>query len=198
MKVEALKRIENLGLNVHNYILASSKADIVDAYNQLGRVCTIRTDTPTDSKEWLLPCYVCNNLSDKEISKIAESIASKGLIAIVANGLRYDNRMRFNMVYRIDKDLNFMCEYSKEPVILRKMYSPTWLNTVTGNLNESIRDWYVRKASVERGRLDLREVRDILLNELDNKLFGNYVEVTFYTDKVGKLSQDRVYWEIER
>ena len=78
------------------------------------------------------------------------------------------------------------------------MYNPTWLNTVVGNLNEPIRDWSVRKAIFEYGRLDLRELRDILLRELDNKLFDHYVEVTFYIDKVGKLGQDRVYWEIER
>lgn len=196
-KVEALEKLERLGLNVHNYIVAKESSDIVDAYNKLGRVCTIRTDASTN-KEVLLPCYVCNNLSDIEVARIANDIADKNLVAIIADGLRYDKSMRFNMVYKLSKNLDFVCEYSKEPVILHKMYNPTWLNTVVGNLNEPIRDWGVRKAIFEYGRLDLRELRDILLRELDNKLFDNYVEVTFYIDKVGKLGQDRVYWEIER
>lgn len=196
-KVEVLEKLERLGLNVHNYIVAKESSEIVDAYNKLGRVCTIRTDAPTD-KEVLLPCYVCNNLSDSEVERIAADIADKNLVAIIANGLRYDKSMRFNMVYKLSKNLDFVCEYSKEPVILRKMYNPTWLNTVVGNLNEPIRDWSVRKAIFESGRLDLRELRDILLRELDNELFDHYVEVTFYIDKVGKLGQDRVYWEIER
>lgn len=200
-KLKSMHRILNLGLNVHDFIPCRTVPEIIYAYIRLGKTCTIRTDKLGAEQGSQLGFYKADNISLLEINKIADEIVKNKWIGIVSNGLKYDKYLRYNIVYKLDRNGDFTAEYSRKNVPLRHMYKyPETLTTITGSLNDDIRLWEVYKPALESDRVDLREIQDILRSEflicLNNKLFGRYIEMSVYNTDVGPLKQNKVYWEI--
>ena len=199
-KLHSMYTMVNKGLNVHTFIPCRTVEEIIYAYKELGGICTIRTDKFGIGQSKQLKFYKADRISESQLLKIANEIIEDGCIAIVANGLRFDKSLRYNAVYMIKESGDFMIEYSRKNVPLRHMYNyPNELNTIIGNIDDSIREWTVYKSKNESGRVDLKEIQELLLEEYEvcekNKLFGRYVEMSTYKENVGPLNQNKVYWE---
>lgn len=199
-KLNSMHRLITKGLNVHSFIPCRTREEILYACKELGNTCTIRTDKHRAEQGSQLKFYTADNLSDTEILKIADKIIKDNCIAIVANGLKYDKYLKYNVVYYIRESGDFIIEYSKVNVPLRHMYKfPYSLNTAKGNINDDIRDWSINKAVSEKDRVDLREIKELLIEEYDvclkNKMFGKYIEMSTYTEEVGVYKERKVYWE---
>lgn len=200
-KLNSMHRMINKGLNVHTFIPCRTVEEIVYAYKELGCICTIRTDKLEVGQNKQLKFYKADRISESQLVKIANEIVKDGCIAIVANGLRYDKYLRYNAVYKLKESGSFIIEYSRKNVPLRNMYNyPDELNTIIGNINDNIRDWKVNKAKNEKDRVDLREIKELLLEEYwvceKNKIMSRYIEMSTYTKEVGPLKQRKVYWEV--
>lgn len=196
-KLGSLYSVMNRGLNVHEFIPCRNEDEIVYAYNKLGKLCSIRTDKLGSEQGSLLKFYMAENLSDFKIRKIAREIEKDKCIAIISNGRASDKYLRYNMVYKLSSNGDFIAEYSRRNTSLRQMYNfPSELNTVVGNIDSNIRDWEVRVSKEEAGRVDLREIKELLRNEYEHKLFDRYVEISEYSKEVGVRKETRVYWEV--
>lgn len=189
-KLDSMYKLLNGGLNVHTFIVAKNKAEIIDAVHKFENVCTIRTDS--EYSMYKLPFYVINGQTD-ELDDIGNEIESKGLIAIVANGLKYDKSMVYNIVYSIRENGDFWCEYSKEKCTLREMYKFP-MTCYIGNINDSIRDWVTIRQT--NNCIDKRLIREFLINMWNKGIFDKYVEATTYTELVGMTHENVVFWQI--
>lgn len=200
-KLSSLQGLMNRGLNVHNFLPCRSVEEIMSACRVFNGVCTIRTDKFGVGQGNELKFYVLNKRNLLHEQMIASEIVGNGLIAIVADGLKHDHEIRYNVVYRIYKSGEFVIEYSRHKVPLRLMYKyPEKLNIIGGKLDDGIRYWEKHLAIHEVDRVDLREIRELLEEQykvcLEKNMFGHYVEMTTYNSEVGIKREDKVYWEV--
>jgi len=189
-KLESMQNLVNQGLNVHKFVATKDVQEIKQAVHNFDNVCTIRTDS--ESELYKLPFYIING-STVELDSICNEIKEKGLLAIVANGLKYDKHLRYNIVYTIEKNGDFWCEYNMEKCTLRDMYKYP-MNCYIGNINERIWDWVtIRQADK---RIDKRILRDTLIRLWYKGVYGKYVEASVYTENCGMLQENIVFWQI--
>lgn len=201
-KVKSLKRIEDLGLNIHEYTVCFTLSQLIEACKKYEFICSIRTDTKKYNSIYKCdyPFYAINSENDFNTEKFKRELFDKNYIAIVTNGLRYDKDLMYNIVINISENGDFMAEYSFENTPLRKMYiNSKNLHNVHGNINEDIALWD-RSGLGEGNKLDLRILRDLLIQHYEiarkAKLFDRYLEISVYSKECGILKQDLVYWEI--
>jgi len=189
-KLESMQNLVNQGLNVHEFI-ASKYPDIIKlAVHNFDNVCTIRTDS--DNGLYKLPFYIVNG-STVELDSICNEIKEKDLLAIVANGLKYDEHLLYNITYTMEENGDFWCEYSMEKCTLRDMYKYP-MNCYIGNINEGIRDWItIRQADK---RIDKRILRDMLIRLWHKGIYGKYLEASVYTENCGMRKENIVFWQI--
>lgn len=202
LKIKGLRKIEKIGLNIHKYTVCYSIDELIKACSKYEFICTIRTDIDkrkTD-RENTYPFYIVHNESELDVDRMKEEIFDKHYVAIVANGLRYDKDLVYNMVLCIERNGDFLVEYSFENVPLRNMYKHgDKLHAITGNIKLKISEWN-RNFVGNDNKLDLRILKDIL-NEhymicYNNDLFGRYIELSHYSIGCGILNKKEVYWEI--
>lgn len=189
-KVNKLRNLINKGLNVFDFRVCSTKAELDKAIAEFHYVCTVRSDGK--DKGWLYPFYIIRNKADTYKIEF-----NSDLKYIVANGLRYDTQLRMNLCFKISENGDFLAEYSRLKIPLRKMYEhPNQLTTVYGNLDDKLYTWELGNSTL----IDLRELRDILREEWGlmrgHGLFDKYIEMSVYNQNVGVLNKDRVYWEV--
>lgn len=196
-KLYSMQTIALKGLNIHKFYPCRTFSELWRAYIELGDECTIRTDKKNVGQGRELKFYIAKNESLSGIKKIADEIHKDNCIAIISNGLKYDKYLRYNLVYKIKEDGSFICEYSRRRVPLRHMYRyGKELNSITGNIDDSIRDWNVKKAENEDGRVDLREIREVIRNAYKVGIYNRYVEMSAYSENCGIQNKKEVYWEI--
>lgn len=196
-KLASMQKIAVSGINIHEFYPCRNFKELYLAYNKLGNECTIRTDKPNAGQSQELKFYIAKDLSPEKLKKISDEIVKDGCIAIISNGLRYDKYLRYNLVYKINEDGTFICEYSRKKVPLRHMYRyAESLNSLNGSLDSCIRDWDRRVAKLEDDRVDIREIRDILRQAYKVGIFNKYVEMSIYSTECGLQHKREVYWEI--
>lgn len=196
-KLASMQKIAVSGLNIHEFYPCRNFKELYLAYNKLGNECTIRTDKPNAGQGQELKFYIARDLSPEKLKKISDEIVKDGCIAIISNGLKYDKYLRYNLVYKINEDGTFICEYSRKKVPLRHMYRyAESLNSLNGSLDSCIMDWDRRVAKLEDDRVDIREIRDILRQAYKVGIFNKYVEMSVYSTECGLQHKREVYWEI--
>lgn len=196
-KLASMQKIAVSGLNIHEFYPCRNFKELYLAYNKLGNECTIRTDKPNAGQGQELKFYIARDLSPEKLKKISDEIVKDGCIAIISNGLKYDKYLRYNLVYKLNEDGTFICEYSRKKVPLRHMYRyAESLNSLNGSLDSCIMDWDRRVAKLEDDRVDIREIRDILRQAYKVGIFNKYVEVSVYSTECGLQHKREVYWEI--
>lgn len=196
-KIDKLNRLKNLGLNVFDFRICEDEQGLINAITEFNYKCTVRSDCDTRiiKDGWLFPFYIVKD--GQSINSINYKLLNQGYKFIVANGLRYDKYLRLNVCLKINRNGEFICEYSRLKLPLRSMYNhPRDLTCIYGNLDEKIVYWKV----INSTGIDLREIRDILRSEYlnceHNNLFGKYIELSTYTVNCGVYNKDKIYWEI--
>lgn len=189
-KIAKLEGLLNRGFNVFDFRVCTTFEELYRAISEFDYTCTVRSDGR--EKGWLYPFYIIRNRIDTYKIDFRTDLKY-----IVANGLRYDTELRFNMCLQMSRDGDFIAEYSRLKIPLRSMYNyPKYLTTVTGNLDDKVYTWSLRNST----GIDLRELRDILREEWVNcnnhGLFDKYIELSTYNKNCGVLNRDRVYWEV--
>ena len=130
-KVKSLQSLLMSGLNVHEFYVFKNFESLWQSYIALGKVCTIRTDKAYAKPGSQLGFFIARYIAPSELKKIADVIKQNGCIAIISNGLKYDDHLRYNIVYKIEENGDFYCEFSRLKVPLRHMYRhPESLRTV--------------------------------------------------------------------
>ena len=189
-KLESLYSLIDNGLNVHSFIATKDMAEVVRAVHGFDNVCTIRTDS--EEGGYKLPFYIIDGESD-ELGSICNDIEGKGLLAIVANGRKYDKNMIYNATYSIDINGDFWIEYCMEKCTQREMYNYT-MNCYMGNINDKIRDWIIIRDTDKR--VDKREIRELLIRMWNNGIYDKYLEITKYDVTAGIRQEDIVFWQV--
>lgn len=196
-KVKSLQSLLMSGLNVHEFYVCKNFESLWQSYIALGKECTIRTDKAYAKPGSQLGFFIARYIAPSELKKIADVIKQNGCIAIISNGLKYDDHLRYNIVYKIEENGDFYCEFSRLKVPLRHMYRhPETLNSASGNIDELLKYWNRHVSKQEKYRIDFREIRELLREEYKLGMFGKTVEMSVYNVKCGILNKNKVYWEI--
>ena len=189
-KIESINDMVRKGLPVHEFVICSTYDEIISAVKKFNHYCTIRTDEPSRSKD--LPFIVIT--SPECIKNIPSIIGNTERRYIVTNGLKYDNHLLYNMVYHMDMDGTFSCEFSTENVPLRKMYQhPQFLTNISGNINDNIRDFDVLWGT---SRIDLRLIKDRMITLYEHYIYDRYAEIAVYKCDLDNTKKDYVFWQI--
>ena len=85
-KLWSMQKICLKGLNIHEFYPCRSFSELYKSYEQLGRVCTIRTDKAGVDQGSELKFYIANEISLEKLKKIWNEIESNKCIAIISNG----------------------------------------------------------------------------------------------------------------
>lgn len=198
-KVESLKKIRKLGLNIHNTIITDDLSILEDMIKKYDYVCSIRTDKEYGiTKD--MPFYLINGQDDYKRVKSNLALDKKeDMMFILSNGHQYDDRLIYNMVVSFEKDGKFTCEYSVKNVPLRHMYRyPRDIIYIEGNINETVASWDIKNK--EHNKINIRligeRVAQIYMETHDKGLWDRNLEISVYREKCGELNKDHVYWEV--
>lgn len=198
-KIESLKRIKRLGLNIHNTVFTNDLEVIKRVVQEYNYMCSIRTDKEQGvTKD--LPFYLISSKDDYE--RVHDKLAlnkKEGMVFIVSNGHQYDTSLRYNMVVSFERDGSFDIEYSPINVPLRHMYRyPEEMVYIEGNINETVASWKVNNK--EHNKINIRdvgkEVASIYMEIYNKNLWDRNLEVSVYDKKCGELGMEHVYWEV--
>lgn len=201
-KIEGFRKMQNYGMNIFQYIVCHSLAELEKACNKFDYICTIRSDANRDKAKYanMYPFYIVNGKESVDYRDIENKVFKEGFVAIVANGLKYDKYLNYNMVVYMTQNGGFQAEYSFEQVPLRKMYNnSSYLHYVSGNINDSILYWD-RTFLGSDNKLDMRVLKDLLNKQYElryeYKLFDREIEFSRYSVDCGILADDIIYWQV--
>ena len=189
-KLKSLYNLINQGLNVHSFIATKDRQEIIDAVHGFDNLCTVRTDSK--DRLYNLPFYIFNGEANN-LDTICNEIINQGLMAIIANGRKYDDRLRYNANCKIKENGDFWIEYSLEKCTLREMYNFP-MNCYIGNIDERIRDWVIVRDTDKR--VDKREIKELISKVWEKGVYDKYLEISVYNDVVGMLQENMVFWQI--
>lgn len=198
-KVESLKRIQRLGLNIHNTIITDDLEEVDRTVSKYRYMCSIRTDKKTGiAKD--LPFYLISTKDD--YLKIKEKLKKNKLdkiMFIVSNGHQYDDSLRYNMVVYFERNGDFRLEYNAINVPLRHMYRyPEEMINIEGNINETVASWKVENK--EHNKINIREVgriaASVYMEVYSKGLWDRNLEISVYDRECGELMKEYIYWEI--
>lgn len=187
-KKRSLEYLERNGFNIFPFYIPRNLSEFQRMVNSM-KMVTVRFDAK-DERVDNLPFYIVKKTDGKErLERImAQAIATK-CILLVSQGIQYDAIQKFNLVAKVNYEGTFIAEASAEKVPLRHMYQFPLL-TMTGNIDDSIRDW---NCSQYYG-IDRRIIKDILVRL---PIKDKWVECTYYPVPVGIKNENLIYWQVQ-
>lgn len=198
-KIDSLKLIDKCKLNHHNFVVVKSIEELDNFAKNCNYKLSIRTDRKTGITK-CLPFFLIDNQIEYYYNRSSFKLFMLcDYLLIASDGHFYDDYLKYNMVISIEKNDDFVAEYSSVNVPLRHMYKyPNKLAIISGNVNERYFDWYLYNTRVSG--LDIRLIRDKIYEQylvvLKNNLFNRYLELSVYSKDCGVNNSDTVYWEV--
>lgn len=195
-KLKSLKELQKNRFNIFTCAILNPMKESASTLDMLAFLydrVTVRFDAEDETKDDL-PFYILE--ADSGVSKCKEIIdeAKKlNCILIISTGINYDCKMKYNLVYKVNNDGNFILEASTLQVPLRHMYNSLDGRVVIyGNIFEEMQDWLSSGYGIDR-----RELRDIIINAYFNEhLVNKWVECSVYREDVGGLKENIIYWQV--
>lgn len=191
-KVESIKRLKAMGLNMHKTVI-SEDVEEIEAIAKSWQRFSIRTDGLHRLRD--MPFFMQKEYLDKtgdaDLKKFLKQGMQDDLCFIIADGIKHDDIQLYNGVARISPNADFSLEMCTAKVPLRKMYGYPTFN-LTGNLADGLRscsmlgDVQISPKSLMRDLLDLYGLQ----------IWGKYIEFTKYPVPVGEGASPYVFWEV--
>ena len=198
-KIDSLTNIDKLGLNHHNYVVVYDIAQADYLAKKFKYKFSVRTDKLNGYNKDL-PFFLFDNEIEYFCNrKMLQTLLSCNYTLIFSDGHLYDDFLKYNMVLYIDRNGDFIAEYSAKNVSLRHMYQyPNELSLIRGNINERYCDWCL--SNIRVAGIDVRIIREKIYEQfliIDKfNLYGRYLEMSVYMKSCGVNNSDTVYWEI--
>lgn len=190
-KINSLKSIVKLGLNVHRFYIPNSYKEYIKLLQDLS-FCTIRTDHETIKEN--LPFYIVNTQKNdmRLIDNIWDEAQQNNYKLIISDGIKYDSIQEYNLVTKINENGDFIFEASELKIPLRHMYRYPLLSCY-GNIADKISDWDIIN---NKYGLDKRTIKRDLEILYTYGIYNKWLEVTKYPQGVGIKNEPIVFWQI--
>lgn len=197
-KVDGLKNLMRMGLNVHDNVITNNIVEAMDAVRKFGRF-TVRTDININTTEgWgngtQLP-FIMQKRETENTDLIQEQLRDliyRGYMLIITDGIKHDEIQDYNAVATIYKNGDYKVEVSTKKVPLRKMYSYDGIFIAEGNTCDNV--WNTRfYGNVDYDRKSIiKDMQELYTKEI----YGRAIEFTKYPIDVGIRKERLVFWQI--
>ena len=197
-KLESLKLLEKLGLNVFEHFVPQSYQDLYAKVKEWG-ICGIRTDHR--DRLLALPLFILNatEVEDSELQPQLEEIWKLHTLykyELLVNDIpQYYHRLIYSMILILDRKGNFRADLTERESI-RSMEVPLYCE---GNTFLEVSDWsiFFKGHNLCRQLADIRrDINDIYFQICEKGLCNKILEIHVFNMPLGKKQEKIVFLQI--
>ena len=189
-KEKMLLNLKNKGLNIFNYKILHTSADLYE-YHRFHKKFTIRFTKEEYCQN--LPFYVITeSILEERLNNIGMEANYMECAMLVSDGIVYEDNQVLNFVFYREPGGKFILEYRFGKETQRQMYDKG-VTTIIGNLYQEKKDW-TDFVGEQKNMIGFSDLEYILNYIAKTDIYNKYVECTLYDVPVGINKERVIVW----